>query len=60
MTHISSSKIIHDARIKKGFLPPEYSSVPLGYGMPPPKIIGQVLQKKNIVKEIQRKKKKKL
>jgi len=46
MTHISSSKIIHDARIKKGFLPPEYSSVPLGYGMPPPKIIGQVLQKK--------------
>ena len=27
--------------------------------MPPPKIIGQVLQKKNIVKEIQRRKKKK-
>jgi len=27
--------------------------------MPPPKIIGQVLQKKNIVKEIQRKKEEK-
>jgi len=27
--------------------------------MPPPKIIGQVLQKKNIVKEIQRRKNKK-
>ena len=40
---------IHDSRIKKGFLPPEYSSVPLGYGMPPPKIIGKVLQEKKIL-----------
>jgi len=58
-THISYSKIIHDSRIKKGFLPPEYSSVPLGYGMPPPKIIGQVLQKKYCERNSKKKKEEK-
>ena len=49
---------IHDSRIKKGFLPPEYPSVPLGYGMPPPKIIGQSFaRKKKYCERISKKKK---